>query len=616
MPALSTFLRWFVASLLILSFAGCDTGLADGPVIEAGDSEDLGDDTSADDGQDAPVDNDDDGEDNNNDEDAGNRNPGGNPGGTPPGGTPPGGTPPGGGGGSDPAPAPTGGFCSPVTGLVCGASISATTAGPGATSAIGNYSVSNWDATGPELAYAFTAQTTGTVTATMSDIESGQDLDIYIIQNNGSGCHSDNSIAYGNIAATWEATAGTTYFVVVDGYVGAVGSFVLDIACGDPAPGGSTGGTGGGPAGGGGSGGTGGTGGPPGGGSGGTGGTGGGSTTTPPPLIAESCASGADEDGDGLVDCDDSDCAAAPNCVVATCQGAANLVAGGFDSYDNEGPGSTDAVDSWDCVPNYDESGPEYVYVYTAAQNGQATVNLNIQIDELIEILLGPLDDLDLFILAASGGCNPSSCVAYGVTNGNDTVTWNVTAGSTWYIVVDGFEGDTSAYTLHLENIPFAPPPLPPEVCGSGYDEDGDGLVDCDDSDCAAAAVCQAVGTCNSAFTLGCGGTDSWSNNGTGSTNVISSYGCSTWNESGPEYTYQFTAVATGTVDVALSDMGGVDLDIFVLDGASGVCNEGNCTANGNTSASFTAVAGHTYYFVVDGYSGATGSYDISVTCN
>jgi len=298
---------------------------------------------------------------------------------------------------------------------------------------------------------------------------------------------------------------------------------------------------------------------------------------------------------------------------------SAGLVAGGFDSYDNEGPGSTDAIDSWFCAPNVDESGPEYVYVYTAAQTGQATVNLNIQVDELIELLTGPLDDLDLFILSASTGCSPASCVAWGVTSGNDTVTWNVTAGSTWYIVVDGFEGDTSAYTVSLTNIASAPPTPPTpvaEVCGSGADEDGDGLVDCDDSDCAADASCQQVATCSSAWTLSCGGSDSWSNDGAGSTNVISSYGCVTWNESASEYTYEFTAPANSTVEVELSGLNGVDLDLFVLDGSSGVCNEDNCTTYGNLDASFSAVAGQTYFFVVDGYNGATGSYDISVTCN
>tara|TARA_Y100001968_G_scaffold322549_2_gene358797 strand:+ start:98 stop:1099 length:1002 start_codon:yes stop_codon:yes gene_type:complete len=333
--------------------------------------------------------------------------------------------------------------------------------------------------------------------------------------------------------------------------------------------------------------------------------------------VTESCASGADEDADGLVDCDDSDCVTAPNCIAGTCVAGAGLVAGGFDSYDNEGVGSTDAIDAWSCAPGVDESGPEYVYVYTAAADGQATVTLSMQPDELIELLTGPLDDLDLFILDASLGCGSSACVASGVTSGNDTVSWNVTAGSIWYVVVDGFEGDTSDYTITLNHLaPSAPPVVLTEVCGSGADEDGDGLVDCDDSDCATAVQCQLPSTCNAVWSLSCGESDSWSNDGVGSTQAISSYSCSGWNASGPEYTYEFIASASGNVDVTLSGLNGVDLDLFVLDGSSGVCNESNCSDFGNNSVSFSAVAGETYFLVVDGFAGATGSYDIEVSCN
>ena len=36
------------------------------------------------------------------------------------------------------------------------------------------------------------------------------------------------------------------------------------------------------------------------------------------------------------------------------------------------------------------------------------------------------------------------------------------------------------------------PPPEPLEYCASGEDEDGDGLTDCDDPDCARFAACLA----------------------------------------------------------------------------------------------------------------------------
>ena len=228
MPIFSSLLRCAFASLLLLGFVGCETLVVETVPTDGADDEqpsDSGDEDASDPGNDAS------GDDSGSSDDDDNRNPGGNP----PGGNPPGGDPPG-GGGNDPDPEPVGGSCAPVAGLACGSTMSATTAGPGATSAIDGYTISTWDASGPELAYAFTASSSETVTASLSDIEAGQDLDIYILQSNGSGCHSDNSIAYGNVEASWEAVAGQTYYVVVDGYVGAAGSFVLDLLCGEQAP--------------------------------------------------------------------------------------------------------------------------------------------------------------------------------------------------------------------------------------------------------------------------------------------------------------------------------------------------------------------------------------------
>jgi hypothetical protein len=238
-----------------------------------------------------------------------------------------------------------------------------------------------------------------------------------------------------------------------------------------------------------------------------------------------------------------------------------------------------------------------------------------MNVDELIELLFGPLDDLDVFILNGNGNgsCDPMSCVAAGDTVGSDTVSWAVTAGSTWYIVVDGFQGNTSSYTVSLDLIPT---PTPVESCDSGYDDDGDGLVDCADPDCAAAASCQTPATCVQAWSLTCGSTDSASTLSPSATNAVTTYGCSSWNESGPEYTYEFVAPGNQNVEVSLSNLNGTDLDIFVLDNSSGSCNEGNCADQGNVLASFSSVAGQTYYFVVDGYQGAAGSFDISVACN
>jgi hypothetical protein len=122
------------------------------------------------------------------------------------------------------------------------------------------------------------------------------------------------------------------------------------------------------------------------------------------------------------------------------------------------------------------------------------------------------------------------------------------------------------------------------------------------------------LGVCVPDYSLACGGSDTWNNGASGSTDQIDSYSCIAWDESGPEYTYTFTSNFTGQVIVSLSNMA-ADLDVFVLDDSWGGCNSDNCIAFGNTSASFSAVAGGIYHIVVDGYAGAVSNYTVSLAC-
>ena len=55
------------------------------------------------------------------------------------------------------------------------------------------------------------------------------------------------------------------------------------------------------------------------------------------------------------------------------------------------------------------------------------------------------------------------------------------------------------------------------------------------------------------------------------------------------------------------------DLDIFIIDGSSRNCNRSNAIKGDDSSASFTAIGGRPYYFVLDGYQGAVSDYTISV---
>ncbi|MEE2829342.1 MAG: hypothetical protein VX498_09150 [Myxococcota bacterium] len=124
--------------------------------------------------------------------------------------------------------------CDVTEALGCQSSVSADTSAAGVASAIDAYSCVGWDASGPELIYSFHADSDGTVTASLSSIQSGEDLDVYILSGDEANCSPEDCLAYGNTTASFEATAGENYFIVVDGFYGAAGTFDLELVCEAP----------------------------------------------------------------------------------------------------------------------------------------------------------------------------------------------------------------------------------------------------------------------------------------------------------------------------------------------------------------------------------------------
>jgi parallel beta-helix repeat protein len=125
------------------------------------------------------------------------------------------------------------------------------------------------------------------------------------------------------------------------------------------------------------------------------------------------------------------------------------------------------------------------------------------------------------------------------------------------------------------------------------------------------------IGVCGGPIPLTCG--QQVSGDTTGYPNGCQDYSCSAWTESGPEVIYSLSLPTDGTwaFTATLSNMGGVDLDVFVL--SSSGCSSGQClTPNsyGNQTVAVENVPGGQYYIAVDGYNGAAGSYTLDLTCN
>ena len=117
-----------------------------------------------------------------------------------------------------------------------------------------------------------------------------------------------------------------------------------------------------------------------------------------------------------------------------------------------------------------------------------------------------------------------------------------------------------------------------------------------------------ATFSCQNALPLACGDLYTGTTVGAGSNSA--GYACSGWDESGPEVVHSLTLASPADITVTLSNLS-ADLDIFILDD----CAPGACVAFGDLSATLSNAQPGTYYLVVDGYQGASGSYTLSVAC-
>lgn len=210
----------------------------------------------------------------------------------------------------------------------------------------------------------------------------------------------------------------------------------------------------------------------------------------------ENCAVAGDEDGDGVADCDDGECIDLGICTGEICTpvAGADLTCGAtLTGQSNFGAGSTDVINGAECVDSEtglagayfaNEWGPEYTYTLTVSAPQEVTVTVS-----------NYTGDHDVYILKqVQGGCDPrQGCFAWGGNGAGFDEVINFTAypGMTYYVVVDGFEGNESTF-----DISMACASTGYEDCGNSTDDDGDGLVDCDDPECWGVGACSTETDC------------------------------------------------------------------------------------------------------------------------
>jgi hypothetical protein len=151
--------------------------------------------------------------------------------------------------------------------------------------------------------------------------------------------------------------------------------------------------------------------------------------------VVEDCVNGVDDDGDGAVDCADTACANHPSCPL--CTPVTTIVCG--DQLSGTTAGRPILIDGYGCA-DWDDTGPEAFYLFTAPSSGSVTVTLT------------PTSvDLDLIVFTqVSGDCRQGQCVNASQGTGAETVTFSATSGAAYYLIVDGYSNASGAFTLRV----------------------------------------------------------------------------------------------------------------------------------------------------------------------
>lgn len=431
--------------------------------------------------------------------------------------------------------------------LTCGISDSWNTAGEGSTVNVETWPCGPEEAfPGPEYTYVFVPISDGTATLTL---DAPEGVAAFVLEASGQGCEPVNCRHRVDDVVSFDAFAGAAYYIVVDAPILEGVDYSISLDC--------------------------------------------------TPWEETACTDGADNDMDGLADCDDADCQGGPDCPDASCSAVWSLECNTSDVGTNYGVGSTGGIVTYrdvssnkGCLDNsWEYTGPEFAYRFEAPTDLNVTVKL---FDESAQT--------DLLILEDQGqGCVPTDCIAWGLKK----VTFPAKEGHTYYFVVDGYGGAKGAFGIELSC-----PLITETKCDDGQDNDLDGQPDCLDEDCTGAPFCQGI--CVPTREAWCGFAEGFSNMGWGSTHNVSKYPqCNSYSYSGPEVTYRFTAPYDTTLSVKMA-LETASTDILIL---GEDCDPTACLASGMDTVAFPVESGETYSVVVDGYNAAVGTYLIQFDC-
>ncbi|MEM7367845.1 MAG: S8 family serine peptidase [Bacteroidota bacterium] len=192
----------------------------------------------------------------------------------------------------------------------------------------------------------------------------------------------------------------------------------------------------------------------------------------------------------------------------------------------------------------------------------------------------------------------------YGVDMGSLSIQVSSDTGQTWGPVIWAVIGDqgNSWDTASVDLTAFIGQTIKLRFLGmTGTDFASDIALDAIDIDIVSNFVC--VSTPISCDTIIHSTT-------IGAASGIDQYSCIFWDESGPELLYEFTTTVASDIQLSLANLS-ADLDVFLLD----ACDPTHCLNFDNDQLIELNAPPGTYYAVVDGYTGASGTFSLEVAC-
>ncbi len=241
------------------------------------------------------------------------------------------------------------------------------------------------------------------------------------------------------------------------------------------------------------------------------------------------------------------------------CAGAISISCGDVVAGDNTN--GVNNANLYSCV-GWDESGPEVVYELVLATDMIVTATIS-----------NYSADIDIFLLSA---CDENACLEYG----GITLTSDCLPAGTYYIVVDGYNGATSAYDLAVSCGDCGGPGPENDTCEGAIDLCGEA-----DGMGAFSMPYSTVGAASD-YPLG-----------------ISS--CTGYSVTGGDLVYTVCLEPGGTLDVTqtVTHDGAMFLMTDCNDPFSScVAGSDNCCSGADEIINYVSVAGGTYYLVVAGY--------------